>query len=253
MIPLSHILIVILLYLQSVILITLNDFLTNIEICVNSSIYLKDPASSELGKKIIQGSINLIYEIGFEAFTFRKLAKAISSTEASVYRYFENKHKLLVYLTAWYWSWLEYKLAFAIANVDDPVFRLEKAILTITKQVEEDGNFAHINETKLHQIVIAESSKAYLIKEVDKENKVGSFSTYKQLVDRISSIIKEIKPNYKYPHMLVSTVIEGMHHQRYFAEHIPGLTNSVAGEDAITNFYQNMVLDSLKIESSGKY
>lgn len=231
----------------------MKDLLSNIEICVNSSIYLKDPASSDLGKKIIQGSIELIYEIGFEAFTFRKLAKAISSTEASAYRYFESKHKLLVYLTSWYWSWLEYKLVFSIANVENPILRLERAIYTVTKQVEEDGNYAHINEIKLHQIVIAESSKAYLTKEVDEDNKIGSFAGYKQLVERISLIITEIKPKYKYPHMLVSTVIEGMHHQRYFAEHLPRLTDSVDGEDAITNFYQNMVLNTLKIEPSGKF
>ncbi|MCH2226100.1 MAG: TetR/AcrR family transcriptional regulator, partial [Crocinitomicaceae bacterium] len=121
----------------------MKELLSNIEICVNSSIYLKDPASSQLGKKIIQGSIKLIYDIGFEGFTFRKLAKAISSTEASVYRYFESKHKLLVYLTSWYWSWLEYKLVFSIANVENPIIRLERAIHIVTKQVEEDGNFAH--------------------------------------------------------------------------------------------------------------
>ena len=195
----------------------------------------------------------MIYEIGFEAFTFRKLAKSISSTEASVYRYFESKHKLLVYLTAWYWSWLEYRLVFAIANVENPVVRLERALLIVTKQVEEDGNFAYINEIKLHQIVIAESSKAYLTKDVDEDNESGAFSGYKQLVERISSIIVEIRPDYKYPHMLVSTVIEGMHHQRYFAEHLPSLTDSVAGEDAITNFYKTMVLSSLQVEPSGKY
>ena len=234
MILLSYISIVLLLYLIQLIIITLKQLLSNIEICVNPSIYLKDPASSDLGKKIIQGSIELIYDIGFEAFTFRKLAKAISSTEASVYRYFESKHKLLVYLTSWYWSWLEYRLVFSIANVENPIIRLERAILIVTKQVEEDGNFAHINEIKLDQIVIAESSKAYLTKEVDEDNKIGSFAGYKQLVERISLIITEIKPDYKYPHMLVSTVIEGMHHQRYFAEHLPRLTDSVAGEDAIT-------------------
>ncbi|NVK63814.1 MAG: TetR/AcrR family transcriptional regulator [Flavobacteriales bacterium] len=229
------------------------NFLSNIEICVNANIYLKDPSSSQLGKKIIQGSIELMHEIGFESFTFRKLAKSISSTEASIYRYFENKHKLLVYLTSWYWSWLEYRLMFALANVENPVIRLERAIITVTKQVEEDGNFAHINEIKLHKIVIAESSKAYLTREVDHDNKTGSFSGYKRLVERIGAIILEIKPDYKYPHMLVSTVIEGMHHQRYFADHIPSLTNSVHGEDAITNFCKDMVLKTLQIKPSGKY
>lgn len=231
----------------------MKNLLANLEICVNQSIYLKDPASSDLGKNIIKGSIELIYEIGFESFTFRKLAKNIASTEASVYRYFENKHKLLVYLTSWYWAWLEYRLVFAIANVENPVVRLERALIVLTRKIEEDGNFAHINEIKLHQIVIAESSKVYLTHDVDEDDKLGSFAGYKQLVERLSLIILEIKPDYKYPHMLISTVIEGMHHQRFFADHLPLLTDTVIGEDTITIFYKDMVLNTLKIQPSGKY
>ena len=34
--------------------------------------------------------------------------------------------------------------------------------------------------------------------------------------------------------MLVSTIIEGTHHQRFFAEHLPRLTNVVEGEDSVT-------------------
>ena len=45
--------------------------------------------------------------------------------------------------------------------------------------------------------------------------------------------------------MLVSTVIEGAHHQRYFVEHLPRLTDVVVGEDAITEFYNEMVIKSI--------
>jgi AcrR family transcriptional regulator len=231
----------------------MDNLLSKIEIRVNPSIYLKDPTTSDLGKKIIQGSIELIAEMGFESFTFRKLAAHIQSTEASIYRYFESKHKLLLYLTSWYWSWLEYRLVFAIANVENRVIRLERAIITLTKKIEEDGNFEHVNEIKLHHIVIAESSKAYLTKDVDTDNQLGVFSSYKQLVDRISGIILTVKPDYQFPHMLVSTVIEGVHHQRYFAEHLPRLTDCIEGVDTITHFYKELMLNTLKIEPSGKY
>ena len=80
----------------------------NIRITLNENLYIRDPQESELGKKIIQFSIVLIEDIGFEAFTFKKLAQKINSTEASVYRYFENKHILLIYLVSWYWEWLSY-------------------------------------------------------------------------------------------------------------------------------------------------
>ncbi|HBY69084.1 MAG TPA: TetR family transcriptional regulator, partial [Flavobacteriaceae bacterium] len=88
----------------------MEELLKNLQIRVNENLYLKDPESSSLGKKIIENSIILIEEIGFEGFTFKKLGDRIQSPEASIYRYFENKHKLLLYLTSWYWSWKEYQL-----------------------------------------------------------------------------------------------------------------------------------------------
>lgn len=75
-----------------------------VHISVSSEIYLRDPYSSDLGQNIISNSIDLINELGFEKFTFKKLGEQIGSPESSVYRYFENKHTLLNYLISWYWG-----------------------------------------------------------------------------------------------------------------------------------------------------
>ena len=68
----------------------------SLKIKMNEKLFLRNPEESELGRKIIEFSIILIHKIGFEAFTFKKLAKEINTTEAGVYRYFENKHRLLI-------------------------------------------------------------------------------------------------------------------------------------------------------------
>lgn len=220
--------------------------MTHIGIKVNDRIYLKDPESSELGRKIISGGIDLIDEIGFEAFTFRKLAHQIGTTEASIYRYFESKHRLLIYLSCWYWRWIDYKMVLVTANIDSPEERLNRAITLLVKKVEQDSDFSHINEVKLNRIIISESSKAYLNKHVDTENKEGFFLDYKLLVGRVGAIVSEINPDYLYPHMLVSTVIEGAHLQRYFAEHLPRLTDVIDGEDATLNFFTKLVFNAIR-------
>lgn len=218
---------------------------SRVSIAIPNSIYLKDPESSELGRRILRGSIELISEIGLEAFTFGKLARRIDSSEASVYRYFENKHRLLLYLVTWYWGWMEYRMVFALANVDSAEDRLRRAIQLLTEPVREDGSFEHIDEVKLNRIVVAESAKAYLTQDVDVVNERGAYRYYKQLVDRVAKLVLEINPDYPYPHMLISTIAEGTHLQRFFGDHLPRLTNIREGEDSVVCFYTQMAFQTI--------
>jgi len=218
----------------------------NIQIEVNSKLYSKKPDSSELGQNILSKSIELIDEIGFEAFTFKKLGVAINSPESSIYRYFKNKHMLLVYLTSWYWSWVEYEIVIATANVESPKERLLKSIGVLTKPIMKNNLIPYINEILLSNIIISESIKSYHTKNVDEENKKGYFKTYKMVVQRVSNILLEVKPDFQFPHMLISTIIEGSHHQKYFAEHLPQLTDVNKENNAIEKFYTEMVLNFIK-------
>ncbi|AXG74217.1 TetR/AcrR family transcriptional regulator [Flavobacterium arcticum] len=203
----------------------MKTFLSNIKIQVNDKIYVKDPETSALGRKIIKESILLIDELGFDNFTFKKLGERIGSNESSLYRYFENKHKLLVYLSSWYWSWMEYKLIFTTANIPDPFEKLTKAITIVTEKIEDDESTAHINESILNKIIITEFSKTFLTKEVDDENREGFFLIYKRVIRRIVAIVKEVNPNYPYAESLVSTTIEGALHQHFLKDHFKSITN----------------------------
>jgi AcrR family transcriptional regulator len=132
----------------------MQNILSNIIISVNDKLYVKNPETSDLGKKIIEQSILLIDEIGFENFTFKKLGEKINSNESSIYRYFESKHKLMLYLSSWYWGWMEYKLVFATNNLANPMEKRIKAIAIVTEKVEDDSNTLHINESILNKIII---------------------------------------------------------------------------------------------------
>lgn len=223
----------------------MEELLRGIEIKVNEELFLKNPESSELGKSIISGAIDLMDEIGFDDFNFKKLAIKINSTEASVYRYFENKNKLLLYLISWYWTWMEYRLVLATNNMLSAKDKLIKSVLLITQELCEEVKHAYMNLIKLNNIVISESSKSFFTKNVDAENQKGAYLTYKLFVERISNFVLEINPDYKYPHMLISTIIESAHHQRYFAAHLPRLTDVVEGEDSIVEFYKSLLIKSI--------
>jgi hypothetical protein len=218
-----------------------------LQIKMNDELFLRNPESSELGKKIIQHSIILINESGFESFTFKKLAEEINSTEASVYRYFENKHRLLIYIVAWYWNWLEYQISFQTNNIESPIVKLKKIISLLANSVGDDESTIYVNESLLHQIIISEGSKVYLTKQVDEDNKLHFFKPYKDLCAAIGGVILEVNPGYKYPKSLASTIIEMAHFQNYFMIHLPLLTdfgeNKVNGD--IIAFLENLVFSSI--------
>jgi AcrR family transcriptional regulator len=222
-----------------------------IEIKISDSVFTKDPSSSDLGKKIIKQSIELIDQLGFEAFTFAKLADSIPCTEASIYRYFDNKHRLLIYHLTWYWTWLEYRIAIATANIDPPEQRLKIAIRLLTTPLQQESRIPQVDEVALYRIVIAESQKAYLTKQVDEENKEGLFLSYKRLCKKVANIVREINPGYRYPTALISTVVETSYDQRYFAHHLPSLTEIPINKvDGITEYLTELVFKVISISSS---
>lgn len=222
----------------------MDRLLQGVQIRINEKLYLKDPESSELGKKIIEYSIQMINEIGFESFTFKKLGAQIKSNESSIYRYFENKHKLLLYLTSWYWGWMEYQLVFATNSISNPKEKLLKSILIITREIKEDSSFSHINEVLLNKIVINEYSKSYTTKEVDAENKEGFYSIYKRLVGRLGEMISLVDADYQYAASLASTILENGLHQHFLKEHFPSLTNC-NNKVTPTQFLTHLVFNTL--------
>lgn len=192
---------------------------------LNASLYARDPQDTELGQRIIRESILLIDEIGIEAFTFKKLAKRIKSTEASIYRYFVNKHLLLLFLTSWYWEWVNYLIQVDTRNVIDPVRKLKIALKNIVFATEENSLTEYVNENVLHKIIVKEGSKAYHTTHVDAENKIGMFLSYKELVQSIVDAITDVCPSFPYKYSLASNIFEMSNSQIFFADHLPRLTD----------------------------
>jgi AcrR family transcriptional regulator len=121
---------------------------------VDEAFYIKDPMSSDLGESIVEHGILMLDDMGYETFTFRKLAERIGTTEASIYRYFKSKHRLLLYLTAWYWSWMEYRLQLATANVVSAEERLRLALRELTQRIQQDYSTPRIDEEALYRLVL---------------------------------------------------------------------------------------------------
>jgi|APMI01.1.fsa_nt_gi AcrR family transcriptional regulator len=218
-----------------------------IRLQVDAHCYLKDPTSSELGERIVEHGILMLDELGLEEFTFRKLAQRIDTTEASIYRYFRSKHRFLLYLTSWYWCWMEYRLLVATQNIADPAERLRRALHTLTQPIVNDEATPRIDEAALYRVVVAESSKSYLQHDVDASNREGLFRSYKRLCRTVADMVVAVNPAYRYPVALVSTVVESSHMQKHFAEHLPSLTevSHADADSSTTSFLTELVFRAI--------
>jgi len=218
----------------------------DIRVRMNEKLYLRNPEDSVIGKRIVSQGLVLINKLGFEEFTFKKLAGEIETTEATIYRYFENKHRLLVYLITWYWSFLEYKVVFSINNISDPATKLKTIIGLLVNEPEKTPESDFISEREAYQLLKWESSKAYLTRNVTKDNKDRLFKPYKDLCARIALIIKENNPKYKHPNSLASTLLEMSHAQKFFMENLPALTDTTTPDsNKLKQFLEHLVFSVL--------
>jgi len=214
-----------------------------VQLEINANLFLKDPQKSKLGRKVIENSVLLIDEVGLEQFNFKKLAKVISSSEGSIYRYFENKHKLFVYLLNWYWEWMIARIDLNIMNIVDPKKKLRVVLGIIVDTANRNMEIEFVDEEILHKIVVSEGTKGYHHKSVDEDNEDGFFLSYKQLCNKIAGMITEIKPDFPYPKAFASTLVETANNNLYFARHLPRLTdiNKRGGEQTLNEKVKQMI------------
>lgn len=203
----------------------MNRIVTHVKFNVSPDLYLKDPESSSIGKRILMEAINILDQSGFERLTFKELAQTAKTTESTVYRYFENKHMLILYLSNWYWSWLFYRLQLGLTNIPAGKEKLRKAIEILCRQSEDDNLIEHIDLVKLAHLIHLESGKIFRVEDVDKENKQGFYLPYKLLHQTLKEVILDVRSDFPYAESLAGTIIQGIHNQYFNAEHFPSLTS----------------------------
>jgi AcrR family transcriptional regulator len=220
-----------------------------VQIQPNEKLYVRDPTQSEVGRNIIRHGVTMIEKLGFEEFTLKKLANKLKTNESSIYRYFANKHRLLLYLVDWYWRWMEYLIMLHTNNIQDPSKKIDIILDILLLKIDDTWAGApEFDKNILNQLVIKEGSKAYLTSHVTEDNKQQLFKSYKDLCARIAAIFLEVNPNYKYSRSLTSTVLEMVHHQYFFMHNLPRLTDfgDTKDESEIINYLKELIKSALK-------
>jgi AcrR family transcriptional regulator len=167
----------------------------------------------------------MLGEGGFDAFTLKRLAHNLQTTESSVYRYFDNKHRLLVYHIKSYWEWLNEQVNIQCYNNK---LHGRKALETTFEIMcfPQANNWPRegVSYDCMHKILTHQSVKAYFSSYVDLENKDGAHQALKALVHIMSGWLREEVPDFEFPKSLINTLLTSVMMQPFYAEHLPSLT-----------------------------
>jgi len=167
----------------------------------------------------------MLGEDGFDAFTLKKLAHNLQTTESSVYRYFDNKHRLLVYHINLYWEWLNQEVHTECYQKGLQGRKaLEKAFEIMCFPQVNNWPSNGISYECMHKILTHQSVKAYFSSHVDLENKDGAHRALKSLVQCMSEWLREEAPEFDFPKSLINTLLASVMMQPFYAEHLPSLT-----------------------------
>ncbi|MCU0328532.1 MAG: TetR/AcrR family transcriptional regulator [Chitinophagales bacterium] len=218
----------------------------NISFNINSTLFIKDPQSSEIGKSILISAVDLLHEIGLEQFTIKKLAQQINTTEATIYRYFENKFKIFLYLMNVYWQMLDFIIEVKLQNLQTTEEKIDVFLKVLCYEYIDIVEIGDISREKLLTIAMNESSKTYLLRAVDEINTQEAYHALKIMVLRFHDLLITYNPNYKYPHSLAASVFEIITKQMYFEKHLPTLTDQKFNQEfTVYDFIRDLVYKSI--------
>ncbi len=197
----------------------------------DAALTLRDPESTRLGRSVLAGGLDLMGSIGLEAFTFRKLAAGIGCTEASVYKYFPNKHRLLQYYFQLYWLWLRQFCGREVERARDPQDALRRCVEAICGVWPAEPPPLQLDPIRLRRLVIDEGMKSYLHKNVDADNAKRLFAPYKGLSAFLAERLVACRRTVPLPRSFATTVIEMAHSLPFAMEHLPSLTELSSRKD----------------------
>jgi AcrR family transcriptional regulator len=195
------------------------------------ALHLKDPASSDIGRALLVQGLDLMLELGLEAFTFRKLAQRAGTTEVTAYKYFANKQRLLQYYFQLYWLWLRQVGSHEVERAEEPQAVLGRVVQILCGIWPTTLPPLQLDPTGLRRLVIAEGMKSYLHKNVDDDNARRLFHPYKELSAFVASRLVACRADVPWPRSFATTVIEMAHSLPFLMEHLPSLTELSSRRD----------------------
>lgn len=122
--------------------------------------------------RIIKVALEIICKQGLDGLTIRKLSAKLKMSAANIYNYFYNKDEIYLYILISGFDLLQVKLEQAIAGIDRPLEKLNRAMRAVIQFGMENTGYYELmfstqdpksldyRQTPVEQLAIAEKANA---------------------------------------------------------------------------------------------
>ncbi|MGE0568274.1 MAG: TetR/AcrR family transcriptional regulator [Bacteroidia bacterium] len=219
----------------------------NISHDINSNLFVKNPSDTELGRKIVGKGLQLVHKLGIENFNFKKLAENINTTEASVYRYFKDKHQFVLYLNAWYWRYILFLVEFELKSEQKPIDKLNTVLSILYNKQKFKFKSEILDILLLRELMLSESVRLIYTQNIESINKQNLLSDQIKYLEIVKDIIKNINPKIKFPLAIATTMVESIQIQHHLISHGLPLTDIPSNESKyISNYLESFFIHNIE-------
>lgn len=221
--------------------------LSYLQVELPPTFYLKNPTSSELGKKIVAGGLELFNSKGYLHFTLKELAQGIGCTEASIYRYFSSKSQLLAYCSSVYWVLLKHRLEMYTLNITDIKLYLDRIIDVLLDELRDEQYVVLANKDFSHFRTLAcrySISILGMVDQTEEQNKL--VSDYQAILGHVyrfvEDAVKKLKPKSHTCDLLANAIVSSTH---VSATRLEFLKNNLSETEPVTDNRIRRFLESI--------
>jgi AcrR family transcriptional regulator len=129
---------------------------------LSNSQWIKRQPTTELGHRIVRATVDEFADKGVQGSRVAEITRRAGTTDPNFYRYFLGlRQAALFIMSEYYWSRLNKRINHYQEATTEPERLFDLILTSLIKSVEDDPERPWLAESKVFQIVVAESRNPF--------------------------------------------------------------------------------------------
>jgi len=172
---------------------------------------IKRPPVTELGHKIVAATVEEFAANGVQGSRVAEICRRAGTTDPTFYRYFLGlRQAALFIISEYYWSPLNQRLKHYRQITEDPQKLFEAVVTSLIHSADDDPERPWLAESKVFQIVVAESRNPLLFEDLALDGEYVGFLAGLEETIKNGQQLKVFKTDLR-PALLASLLVNSLH------------------------------------------